>query len=75
VVEVRRTAVQSQPEQDPTPSQKIGLVEWLKVKALSSSPSTTNKTKQKTATLHFRRMKSRLGEVNVKHTRGLKGCG
>jgi hypothetical protein len=25
---------------------KIGLVEWLKVKALSSSPSTANKTKQ-----------------------------
>jgi hypothetical protein len=29
------------------PFTKIGLVEWLKVKALSSSPSTTkNKTKQ-----------------------------
>jgi hypothetical protein len=25
------------------PSQKLGLVEWLKVKALSSSPSTTKK--------------------------------
>jgi hypothetical protein len=37
--------------QDPVlknPSQKIGLVEWLKVKALSSSPSTTKKTKNKT---------------------------
>jgi hypothetical protein len=29
------------------PFTKLGLVEWLKVKALSSSPSTTNKTKQK----------------------------
>jgi hypothetical protein len=26
---------------------KIGLVEWLKVKALSSSPSTTKKKKKK----------------------------
>jgi hypothetical protein len=26
---------------------KIGLVEWLKVKALSSSPRTTKKTKKK----------------------------
>jgi hypothetical protein len=50
--------VQSQPWQivlrDPIlkkPFTKIGLVEWLKVKALSSGPSTTktkqNKTKQK----------------------------
>jgi hypothetical protein len=33
--------------QDPilkNPSQKIGLVEWLKVKALSSSPSTAKKS-------------------------------
>jgi hypothetical protein len=30
------------------PSQKIGLVEWLKVKALSSSPSTVKKKKKKT---------------------------
>jgi hypothetical protein len=29
------------------PSQKIGLVEWLKVKAPSSSPSTAKKPKQK----------------------------
>jgi ribosomal protein S21 len=29
------------------PSQKIGLVEWLKVKALSSSPSTAKKKKKK----------------------------
>jgi hypothetical protein len=43
--------VQSQPRQivpqDPIPKkktlQKKGLVEWLKVKALSSSPSTTKK--------------------------------
>jgi hypothetical protein len=28
-------------------SQKIGLVEWLKVKALSSNPSTTKKKKRK----------------------------
>jgi hypothetical protein len=27
------------------PSQKIGLVEWLKVKALSSSPSTEKEKK------------------------------
>jgi hypothetical protein len=36
---------------DPTlknPSQKIGLVEWLKVKALSSSPSTAQKKKKLT---------------------------
>jgi hypothetical protein len=29
------------------PFTKIGLVEWLKVKALSSSPSTTEKKKYK----------------------------
>jgi hypothetical protein len=29
------------------PFTKIGLVEWLKVKALSSSPSTTKKKKNK----------------------------
>jgi hypothetical protein len=28
-----------------TKKKKIGLVEWLKVKALSSSPSTTKKKK------------------------------
>jgi hypothetical protein len=42
--EIRRITVRSQPRQivprDPiskSPSQKIGLVEWLKVKALNSS--------------------------------------
>jgi hypothetical protein len=46
--ELRRIEVQSQPRQivsqDPISKitfTKIGLVEWLKVKALSSSPSTT----------------------------------
>jgi hypothetical protein len=29
------------------PFTKIGLVEWLKVKALSSSPSTTKKKKKR----------------------------
>jgi hypothetical protein len=29
------------------PSQKIGLVEWLKVKALNSSPSATHTHKKK----------------------------
>jgi hypothetical protein len=29
------------------PFTKIGVVEWLKVKALSSSPSTTKKKKKK----------------------------
>jgi hypothetical protein len=29
------------------PFTKIGLVQWLKVKALSSSPSTTKKKKKK----------------------------
>jgi hypothetical protein len=50
--EIRRIAVQSQPKQiihetlsRKKPSQKIGLVEWLKVKALSSSPSTRKKQK------------------------------
>jgi hypothetical protein len=28
------------------PSQKIGVVEWLKVKALSSNPSTAKKKKR-----------------------------
>jgi hypothetical protein len=35
------------------PFTKIGLVEWLKVKALSSSPSIANKTKQKTGGIAF----------------------
>jgi hypothetical protein len=40
--------VQNQPEQilHETLSQKTGLVEWLKVKALSSSPNTTKKKKK-----------------------------
>jgi hypothetical protein len=47
--EIRGIAVQSQPGQivhDPLAQkilQKIGMVEWLKVKVLSSSPSTTKK--------------------------------
>jgi hypothetical protein len=51
--EMRRIAVQSQPGQivQETLSQKYltqkGLVEWLKMKALSSSPSTTKKKKKK----------------------------
>jgi hypothetical protein len=46
--EIRRIEVQSQPQQivgenvcQKTQLQKIGLVEWLKVKALSSSLCTT----------------------------------
>jgi hypothetical protein len=52
-VEIRRITVQSPPRQIvcETLSQKtlhkIGLVEWLKVKTLSSSPSTTKKKKIK----------------------------
>jgi hypothetical protein len=48
--EVRRIMVQSQPRQivseilSQKPFTKIGLVQWLKVKALSSSPSTAKKT-------------------------------
>jgi hypothetical protein len=49
--EIRRISIRSQPRQTvhKTLSQKIlhnknGLVEWLKVKALSSNPSTKNKT-------------------------------
>jgi hypothetical protein len=48
--EIMRIAAQSQPAQiaretlsQKTLSQKIGFVEWLKVKALSSSPSTKKK--------------------------------
>jgi hypothetical protein len=50
--EIRRIAVQSQPGKivgDPIskkPITKIGLVEWLKMKALSSNPSTTKKKKR-----------------------------
>jgi hypothetical protein len=52
--EIRRIMVQSQPGQtvhktlsQKIPSEKIGLVEWLKVRALSSSPSTAKKKKKK----------------------------
>jgi hypothetical protein len=52
--EIRRIMVQSQPGQivqetlsRKTLSQKMGLVEWLKVKALSSSPSMTKTKKRK----------------------------
>jgi hypothetical protein len=34
-------------------SQKIGLMEWLKVKVLSSSPSTAKKKKRKKKKLHL----------------------
>jgi hypothetical protein len=52
--EIRRIAVQSQPEQIvhetlslKTLSQKTGLVEWLKVKTLNSNPSITKKKKER----------------------------
>jgi hypothetical protein len=51
-VEIRKIMVQSQPGQivsEPLPrkypSQKKSLVEWLKVKSLSSKPSTTKEEK------------------------------
>jgi hypothetical protein len=46
---IRRILVQSQSGDTISKnlSQKIGLVEWLKVKALSSSPSTTKKKRKK----------------------------
>jgi hypothetical protein len=51
--EIRRIAIWSQPGQivfkilfPKTQSERIGLVEWLKVKALNSDPSTTNKKPQ-----------------------------
>jgi hypothetical protein len=54
---IRRITVQSQPGQivckalsQKTLSQKIGLVEWLKVKNLSSSPRTVKKKKIKRKT-------------------------
>jgi hypothetical protein len=37
------------------PFTKIGLVEWLKVKALSSSPSTAKQQQQQKKTPHFLR--------------------
>jgi hypothetical protein len=55
--EIRRPVVPSQPRQifgSPyleKPSTKIGLVEWLKVKALSSSPSTAKNKNKKTVQL------------------------
>jgi hypothetical protein len=52
--EIKKVSVQSQSGQTvqktlsrKTLSQKIGLVEWLKLKALSSSPSTTKKEKKR----------------------------
>jgi hypothetical protein len=51
--EIRRMAVQSQPRQivhkplSRKYSSQKGLVEWLKLKALSSSPSTTKKKERK----------------------------
>jgi hypothetical protein len=45
--EIRRIMVQSQPRILKKPITKKGLVEWLKVKALSLSPSTTKKKKKK----------------------------
>jgi hypothetical protein len=51
--EIRRIAVLSQPRQivleslsQKNPSQKRGLVEWLKVKALSSNPDTEKQKKR-----------------------------
>jgi hypothetical protein len=47
--DIRRIAVRSQPRQivcetlSQKTSHKIGLVEWFKVKAMNSSPSTTQK--------------------------------
>jgi hypothetical protein len=50
---VRRIAVQSQPRQivcetlsQKTQSPNIGLAEWLKVKALNSSPSNAKRKKE-----------------------------
>jgi site-specific recombinase XerC len=51
--EIRRIKVQSQPGQiahktlSRKNSSQKGLVEWLKVKTMSSNPSTTKKTKNK----------------------------
>jgi hypothetical protein len=43
--------VQANNLQDPlSKNPKIGLMEWLKVKALSSNPSTTKKKKKKKRT-------------------------
>jgi hypothetical protein len=58
--EIRRITVRRQPKQivhetlsvSKTPITKKGLVKWFKVKALSSSPSTTKKTH--TASKHSR---------------------
>jgi hypothetical protein len=53
--EIRRIVVQSQPQQivhetlsRKKPLAKIRLVEWLKLQALSSNPSTTKKKKSDT---------------------------
>jgi hypothetical protein len=48
------------------PFTKIGLVEWLKVKALSSSPSTAKKKKKK-------KRKTRLSIYILKLPRPFKG--
>jgi hypothetical protein len=68
--EIRRITVQSQPgqivPQDPilkNTVQKIGLVEWLKVKALSSSPSIGKKKKKKKDKTFEWQMASLLGEI------------
>jgi hypothetical protein len=70
--EIRRIAVQSQPGQivRDTLSWKsyhkknIGLVEWLKVKALSSSPSNA-KTKTKKQEFYFIKTKSTIHWMNL----------
>jgi hypothetical protein len=49
--EIRRIWVQSQPPYLEKPFTKIGLMEWLKVKALSSSPSTAKEKKKKSGSI------------------------
>jgi hypothetical protein len=54
--EIRRIEVRSQTRPYlEKPFTKIGLVEWLKVKALSSSPSTAKKKKRKKEKRHLQR--------------------
>jgi hypothetical protein len=62
---IRRIKVRSQSRQivhetlsRKTLSQEIGLVEWLKVKALSSSPSTAKKKQNKTKKNNLRYLAS-----------------
>jgi hypothetical protein len=45
------------------PFTKVGLVEWLKVKALSSSPSTAKKKKKKSCTWQHTPVISATGEA------------